>query len=56
MTWEDDVLAILADGYNVHYGARSIKHEVSAVLLLRMDWLDANNFSFYPMNCQIFLE
>lgn len=34
MTWEDDVLAVLADGYNVHYGARSIKHEVSAVLSL----------------------
>ena len=23
------VLSLLADGYNVHYGARSIKHEVS---------------------------
>lgn len=32
LTWEDDVLSILADGYNVHYGARSIKHEVGAVL------------------------
>ncbi|XP_065668496.1 mitochondrial disaggregase isoform X5 [Hydra vulgaris] len=28
LSWEADVLEVLADGYNVHYGARSIKHEV----------------------------
>ncbi|XP_032223000.1 caseinolytic peptidase B protein homolog isoform X2 [Nematostella vectensis] len=28
ITWERDVLDVLADGYDVHYGARSIKHEV----------------------------
>ena len=30
-TWEDEVLAMLANGYNVHYGARSIKYKVSTV-------------------------
>ncbi|RMX37496.1 hypothetical protein pdam_00012843 [Pocillopora damicornis] len=28
MTWDKEVLDVLADGYDVHYGARSIKHEV----------------------------
>eukprot|EP00088_Acartia_fossae_P017919 TRINITY_DN20264_c0_g1_i1.p1 TRINITY_DN20264_c0_g1~~TRINITY_DN20264_c0_g1_i1.p1 ORF type:complete len:617 (-),score=126.48 TRINITY_DN20264_c0_g1_i1:288-2138(-) len=28
LTWTRSVLNLLADGYNVHYGARSIKHEV----------------------------
>ena len=28
MTWDREVLDVLADGYDVHYGARSIKHEV----------------------------
>lgn len=31
LTWEREVLDILADGYNVKYGARSLKHEVSNV-------------------------
>ena len=30
-TWEDEVLAMLANGYNVHCGARSIKYKVSTV-------------------------
>lgn len=29
MKWDPIVLDVLADGYNVYYGARSIKHEVS---------------------------
>ncbi|XP_011681936.2 caseinolytic peptidase B protein homolog isoform X1 [Strongylocentrotus purpuratus] len=28
LTWDVEVLEVLADGYDVHYGARSIKHEV----------------------------
>ncbi|XP_032675674.1 caseinolytic peptidase B protein homolog isoform X2 [Odontomachus brunneus] len=28
LKWERDVLSVLADGYDVHYGARSIKYEV----------------------------
>ena len=27
--WDREVLDILADGYDLHYGARSIKHEVN---------------------------
>jgi ATP-dependent Clp protease ATP-binding subunit ClpB len=28
LVWDHSVLAVLADGYDVHYGARSIKYEV----------------------------
>ncbi|XP_077154974.1 mitochondrial disaggregase isoform X1 [Ranitomeya variabilis] len=28
LIWDREVMDVLADGYNVHYGARSIKHEV----------------------------
>ena len=28
LSWDREVLDILADGYNVKYGARSIQHEV----------------------------
>ena len=28
LSWDKRVIAVLADGYNVHYGARSIKHRV----------------------------
>lgn len=29
LTWDKEVLACMTDGYDVHYGARSIKHEAS---------------------------
>lgn len=35
MTWDREVLDVLADGYDVHYGARSIKHEVRLILFPR---------------------
>lgn len=28
LTWDTEVLAVLAEGYEVQYGARSIKYEV----------------------------
>ncbi|XP_071289705.1 mitochondrial disaggregase isoform X5 [Agelaius tricolor] len=28
LQWDREVMDVLADGYNLHYGARSIKHEV----------------------------
>jgi ATP-dependent Clp protease ATP-binding subunit ClpB len=28
LTWTPDVVDVLVDGYNIRYGARSIKHEV----------------------------
>ena len=30
--WEREALDVLADGYNVKYGARSIQHEVECVV------------------------
>ena len=29
LLWDHNVVDVLADGYDVHYGARSIKYEVS---------------------------
>jgi len=29
LTWSPEVLDVLADGYNIRYGARSLKHEVN---------------------------
>ena len=28
LVWDHNVVDVLADGYDVHYGARSIKYEV----------------------------
>ena len=28
LVWDHQVVDVLADGYDVHYGARSIKYEV----------------------------
>ena len=33
LTWDKTVMDVLADGYNVHYGARSVKHEVTYFIL-----------------------
>lgn len=33
LSWTTEVLDVLADGYNVKYGARSIHHEVSHVVV-----------------------
>jgi len=33
LTWDREVLDVLADGYNVKYGARSIQHEVHGDLV-----------------------
>ena len=32
ISWDREVIDVLADGYDVHYGARSIKHEVRCEL------------------------
>ena len=31
LTWDSEVEDVLADGYNVKYGARSIHHEVYSI-------------------------
>lgn len=36
LTWERRVVELLADGYNVHYGARSVKHEVERQVVNRL--------------------
>lgn len=34
ITWDREVMDVLADGYDVYYGARSIKHEVNLLFLI----------------------
>jgi len=36
LVWDHSILAVLADGYNVHYGARSIKYEVERQVVNRL--------------------
>ena len=31
LVWDHQVVDVLADGYDVHYGARSIKYEVGDI-------------------------
>ena len=37
LSWDRSVLNLLADGYNVYYGARSIKHEVRSNILVQVE-------------------
>lgn len=43
--WDREVLDILADGYDIHYGARSIKHEVNGFMLCFCKSLGQPSFS-----------
>ena len=36
LTWDKSVLSLLAEGYNVYYGARSIKHEVERMVVSQL--------------------
>lgn len=36
ITWDPDLLSVLADGYDIHYGARSLKHEVEKKVVNRI--------------------
>ncbi|KAF0989743.1 hypothetical protein HZS_7685, partial [Henneguya salminicola] len=36
ITWEPDLLNVLSDGYDMHYGARSLKHEVEKKIVNRI--------------------
>ena len=36
LTWDKSVLSLLAEGYNVYYGARSIKHEVERLVVSQL--------------------
>ncbi|KRX80965.1 Caseinolytic peptidase B -like protein [Trichinella sp. T6] len=36
LTWDQNVLEVLADGYNVRYGARSIKHEIERQVVSKL--------------------
>ncbi|UXI23121.1 Sars1 allergen SMIPP-C [Sarcoptes scabiei] len=44
MTWDSNVIGILANGYDVHYGARSIKYEVERRVINKISNAYENGF------------
>lgn len=38
LSWTEDVVTVLTDGYDVSYGARSVKHEVSLNFLKKISY------------------
>ncbi|GAB6029005.1 hypothetical protein CHUAL_004793 [Chamberlinius hualienensis] len=44
LSWDCQILNVLAEGYNVHYGARSIKYEVERRVISQLASAHENNF------------
>ncbi len=42
LTWDKRVVALIADEYNVHYGARSIKHEIERRIINKLAFAHEN--------------
>lgn len=53
LTWERRVVELLADGYNVHYGARSVKHEVERQVVNRL--AEAHEKQLIDAGCTVHL-
>lgn len=53
LTWERRVVELLADGYNVHYGARSVKHEVERQVVNRL--AEAHEKQLLDSGCAVHL-
>ncbi|KAL1420711.1 hypothetical protein MTO96_004449 [Rhipicephalus appendiculatus] len=53
LTWERRVVELLADGYNVHYGARSVKHEVERQVVNRL--AEAHEKQLLDAGCAVHL-
>ena len=50
LSWDKAVIHLLADGYNVYYGARSIKHEVGSWFFFYLPKIKTKGtFSFLEM-------
>jgi hypothetical protein len=51
LSWDKAVTHLLADGYNVYYGARSIKHEVGSCFVFDLPKTKTKGtFSFLEMS------
>lgn len=51
LTWETEVLNVLADGYDIRYGARSIKHEVERRVINQV--AAAHEQGLLPKDCKL---
>jgi len=51
LTWETEVLNVLADGYDIKYGARSIKHEVERRVINQV--AAAHEQGVLPKDCKL---
>ncbi|KHJ47000.1 ATPase family protein [Trichuris suis] len=54
LIWNQDVLELLADGYNVRYGARSIQHEVESQVVSKL--AAAHEHSLMGPGCRVQLK
>ena len=63
MTWDKEVLSVLAGGYDVRYGARSIKYEVRSIVFTTIPFgvilpssppLKYSHLLFSTAFCQVF--
>lgn len=57
LTWSPEVLDVLADGYNIRYGARSLKHEVRKWLsvLVTETIVTRNSFKTWRPNTKFYI-
>lgn len=53
LTWDGPVLDVLAEGYNVAYGARSVKHEVERNVVSLLS--NAHHFHGLPTGADLHL-
>ena len=51
LTWDGPVLDLLAEGYNMAYGARSVKHEVERVVVSQL--ANIQHFSGFPQGAHL---
>jgi len=51
LTWETEVLNVLSDGYDIRYGARSIKHEVERRVINQV--AAAHEQGLLPKDCKL---
>jgi len=54
LSWSPEVLSVLAQGYNVYYGARSIKHEVERRVVSKL--AQAHENEKLAPGCQVRIE
>lgn len=53
LSWDEDVVDVLAKGYDIHYGARSIKHEIERRLVNEISEMHTKNKNVSKMHISV---